>query len=45
VEYFHQFLILLFLQLTVNYLSQFLLTWLLLPVVKHSAPGMSLANF
>jgi hypothetical protein len=28
----------------VNYLSQFLLTWLLLPVVKHSAPGRSLAS-
>jgi hypothetical protein len=28
----------------VNYLSQFLLTWLLLPVVKHSAPGRSLVS-
>ncbi len=27
-----------------NYLSQFLLTWLLLPVVKHSAPGRNLAS-
>ncbi|XP_023336097.1 retinol dehydrogenase 13 [Eurytemora carolleeae] len=31
-------------QLTVNYLSQYLMTFLLLPVIKHSAPGSRIIN-